>query len=95
MEQQQVEKKVDVTGKTVISLNKPTPMWATWAFRIVFVLTGVATFIVAADPGIDMGVKMRLGIYLKGLDMLVWGFTRLVGVDVTRDFNYDKNEAHE
>jgi hypothetical protein len=81
----------ETTTKTVLSFNKPTPQWATWAFRIVFILTGVATFIIAADPGIVDPLKIRLGIYLKGLDMLVWGITRAIGVEVNRDYEYDKD----
>jgi hypothetical protein len=68
-------------GKTVLSFVKPTPMWATWIFRIVFVLTGVATFIIASDPGITESLKVRLGVYLKGFDMLVWGVTRAIGIE--------------
>lgn len=84
---QQIEVTETVTGKTVFSLNKPTPMWATWVFRGVFVLTGVITFIVAAEPALADDIKIRLGIYLKGIDMLVWGLTRIIGVEVSRDFN--------
>lgn len=79
----EVQKKVD--GKTVLSFEKPTPMWATWVFRIVFVMTGVATFIIAADPAISESTKIRLGIYFKGFDMFIWGVTRAIGVEVTRD----------
>jgi hypothetical protein len=84
---QQIEVTETVTGKTVFSLNKPTPMWATWVFRGVFVLTGVITFVVAAEPALADDIKIRLGIYLKGIDMLVWGLTRVIGVEVSRDFN--------
>lgn len=86
-QQQEIEKNETVTGKTVISLNKPTPAWATWVFRVVFILTGVVTFIVLSDPGISDGVKIRLSVYLKGLDMLVWSLTRMIGVDVSRNFS--------
>jgi hypothetical protein len=81
----QVETEKKVEGKTVMSLKLPTPMWATWVFRIFFILTGIATFIIAADPGIQDDTKVRLGIYLKGADMLIWGVTRAIGVEVTRD----------
>jgi hypothetical protein len=56
----------------------------------VFLLTGVATFIIAADPEIANQLKVRIGIYLKGLDMVVWGLTRMIGVDISRDFNVPK-----
>lgn len=86
-ENQTVEQKKEVTGKTVLSLNKPTPMWATWVFRIVFILTGVAIFVISADPAILAETKVRISIYLKGLDLLIWGLTRALGVDISRDYN--------
>lgn len=73
--------------KTIISISKPTPMWATWTFRIIFIVTGVAVFVIAGDPAIKAELKVRLGVYLKGLDLLVWGFTRALGVDISRDYN--------
>lgn len=84
---QVVEQQTPVQGKTVLSFTKPTPVWATWAFRIIFIITGVATFIIAADPGISADTKVRLGVYLKGLDLLIWGLTRAIGVDISRDMN--------
>ncbi len=86
-ELQIVEQEKVVTGKTVVSFNLPTPKWATWVFRVVFILTGVATFVMTADPAISPVMKVRIAIYLKALDMLVWGVTRAIGVDVSRDFN--------
>jgi uncharacterized membrane protein len=74
-------------------VNKPTPKWATYLFRVVFILTGVVTFIVAADPAVKPEVAYRIGIYLKGLDMAVWGFTRIFGIEVSRDYNYENGEV--
>jgi hypothetical protein len=79
--------------KTVLSFKKPTPLWATWTFRIVFILTGVITVVIAGDPGIANDLKIRLGVYLKGLDMAIWGITRAIGIDVSRDFNFEKGES--
>ena len=87
MPEQIVEQKKEVVGKTTLSITKPTPMWATWVFRIVFILTGVAIFVIAADPAIHAETKVRIGIYLKGLDVTIWAITRMLGVDVSRDFN--------
>lgn len=68
--------------KTIISVTEPTPKWATWTFRIVFLLTKVAIGIIAADPGIPDDLKVRIGLYLSGLDTLVWGLSRMVGVKI-------------
>lgn len=79
--QQEVQQTGVVEGKTVISINKPTPMWATWVFRIVFLLTTAATIIIAADPGIPDDMKVRIGVYLKALDVFIWGIGRGLGVE--------------
>jgi len=71
--------------KTVISIQKPTPMWATWTFRVVFLLTTAATMIIVSDPGIPDNMKVRIGAYLKGLDFVVWGLSRMIGVDINED----------
>jgi hypothetical protein len=89
-ETQEVEVKKEVTGHAVLSFTKPTPAWATWIFRVVFILTGVATFIVLGDNAIDDSLKTRLALYLKGIDMAVWAMTRAIGIDVNRDFNVSK-----
>lgn len=57
----------------------PTPMWAKWGFRIFSALTTVAAFIVANDPGIDVMLKIRIGVYLKGADMFVLLFINSLG----------------
>ncbi len=74
-------------NKTILSVKAPTPSWATWAFRIVFILTGVAAFVIAADPAFSDALKVRTGIYLKGVDMVVWAITRAIGIEVQRDYN--------
>jgi hypothetical protein len=63
-------------------IAKETPQWAKWMFRIVFALTTVAAFIIAADPAIPDPLKVRIGVYLKGLDMLVFIFSKMFGVEI-------------
>jgi hypothetical protein len=67
-------------SKTIISVNEPTPKWATWVFRIIFLLTSAALIILAADPTIPDGVKFRVSLYLKAADVVVWGIGRALGV---------------
>ena len=62
------------------ALAGETPMWAKMVFRIVAVLTTVALFIVAGDPGIHDDIKVRIAVYLKGLDMAVLGVSKLFGI---------------
>ena len=78
------------TQKTVISIQHPTPSWANWVFRIVFLLNKVVIAIVASDPGIDAETKVRIGLYLSGLDTFVWGISRTFGVKIQDDELKDK-----
>jgi hypothetical protein len=69
------------TAKAIVS---ETPEWAKWTFRIVFAITGVATFIIAGDPSIPDDLKVRIGVYLKGIDMFVFTVSKMFGVEVKK-----------
>lgn len=75
--------------KTVISFRKDTPEWAKWTFRIVFILTTAATFVIASDPSIPDALKVRIGVYLKGFDMVIYGLSKGFGVDKKDKFDTD------
>jgi hypothetical protein len=75
--------------KTVISIDRPTPMWATWVFRIVFLLTTAATMIIAGESAIPDDLKVRIFLYMKALDAIVWGIGRALGVKKD-DFDTDQ-----
>jgi hypothetical protein len=66
--------------ETVWSLKKPTPLWAAWLFRIVFFSTTALTIVVAGDAEIKDKIKVRIFLYMKGLDAIVWGIARGLGV---------------
>jgi len=61
-------------------LVNETPMWAKWMFRIVAILTTAAAFVIAGDPTIPDTIKVRVLLYLKGLDMVVLGVSKLFGM---------------
>lgn len=70
-----------IKKKTVpFSPMLPTPNWAKWMFRITFALTTAAAFIIASDPHIPDDWKIRLGVWLKGLDMFVYGISKTFGL---------------
>ncbi len=69
-----------IKKKTVIDPMKPTPEWAKWMFRVTFALTTAAAFIIAGDPLIADDVKIRIGVYLKGLDMFVYALSKMFGL---------------
>lgn len=62
-------------------LTNDTPTWAKNALKLTIVLTSVATFIIATDTEIAPKLALRIGVYLKALDLLVLGVSRLFGVE--------------
>ena len=69
-----------VKGKTVISFTQPTPMWATWIFRSVFLLTTAATFVIAGKENLDNAIKVQIFLYMKAGDFVIWGLAKGVGI---------------
>lgn len=64
------------------SLSKPTPTWAKNMFRITFLLTTIATFIIGSDSSIPAPLTTKLLIWLKGLDMFIYGLSKMYGIEV-------------
>ena len=75
----------------VKQLGEKTPVWAIWTFRIVFLLTGTLTFIIAMEPAIADLTKIRIGVYLKGLDMFVFGMSKMFGVALKKNTHETEN----
>ncbi len=69
----------------VNQISNPSPLWAKWIFRGTLLLTSVATFIIASDPGIPDALKVRIGVYLKALDLLMYGLSKMVGIQIADD----------
>ncbi len=67
--------------KTVISFNKPTPQWATWTFRAVYVLSIALSFWVGGTKLIKEDNKLEIILGLRAVDGIVWGLGRGLGVD--------------
>lgn len=65
---------------TVISLNRPTPQWATWVFRSVLVITTAASIWLAATGLIKDASKVEALLVLKVIDFSVWTISRFLGV---------------
>ena len=77
---QEVSTTKSIKGTTTFAPGSPSPMWATWMFRIVFLLTMGATIIIAGDTTIPDGLKVRIFLYMKGFDFVVWGIAKGLGV---------------
>lgn len=73
---------IDVgNGKTVFgAVNSPTPLWATWMFRAIFILTTSLTVWIAGTSLIDIGVKNELMLLLKIIDPIVFIFSKMFGI---------------
>lgn len=81
-------------NKTVLSFIKPTPAWATWVFRIVFLLTTATTIIISSEPDITDQVKVKLSVYLKAFDFVIWGLARGIGVS-KEEITHEQKEVDD
>lgn len=83
----QADVTMPVKGNITFGLNQagnPTPLWARWIFRVFAILTTAAVFIIASDPAIPDALKVRIGVYLKGADMVVLGLANMFGVNTDK-----------
>lgn len=62
-------------------VNKPTPIWAKYTFRIVFLILSVSVFMVSDYPGLAETTKLVMLKWFSGINMLVWGLSKLFGID--------------
>ena len=67
-------------SKTIVSISQPTPKWATWLFRIVFLITTAGMIWVGATRLIQDDSKVEIMLAMKVLDVVVWGIGRGLGV---------------
>jgi hypothetical protein len=85
MEQTEVESTKKMQGSVGISFTRPTPMWATWMFRIVFNLTLGAVIWIGGTGFIEPKTKVECLLALKVLDNLIWTIARGLGVKKTTE----------
>lgn len=69
------------------ALKSPTPIWAKWMFRGTFLVVTAAIFVIAGDPAIPDSEKVRINVYLQGLNMVVFGFSKMFGIEIKKDEN--------
>lgn len=67
--------------KTVWSFKKPTPKWAAFVFRFVFFGTLAGMIVVAGDEDIPSKKKVKILLYMKAFDVLIWGLAKGAGID--------------
>jgi len=69
---------------TAKAFETPTPTWAKNMFRITFVLTGAITIFIAETNIVDEGFKYELMLGIKSLDAVVWGLSKMFGVEIEK-----------
>lgn len=75
-------KLIIMANKTVISVSKPTPAWANWAFRVILLLGTTVNTAVANAPRIGDQTKLDI-VYWSGVVVTaVWALSRILGVKV-------------
>jgi len=73
-----------MAGKTKFGfgqLANETPQWARLLFRVVFLLLSFGVFMVSDYPGMAEHTKLLLLKWFSGINMLVWGISKLFGVE--------------
>ena len=77
-----------VQGKTVLSFTKPTPLWATYFFRIEFILNKCLMMYYAGTSMHIENVKEKIFI-MSVIDLGVWLFAKSIGVKKS-DIGFDE-----
>ena len=67
-------------GKLVISLTQPTPMWATWIFRVQFFANKAILFYLAGTTLIPPDMIKQDILILASVDLFVWGIAKSLGI---------------
>lgn len=70
----------------VSQIKVETPGWATWMFRITFLLTTVLCAWIAATNIFPQGTKYEVTIFLKlVIDPFIWGLSKMFGISLKDD----------
>ena len=86
-----MEKKIIIDNKTVAiedtkvtfgAINAVTPPFAKWIFRSTLILTSVVSFWIASTGLVSEANKLEIVLALKGLDLLVFGFSKMFGITI-------------
>jgi hypothetical protein len=62
-------------------IQNPTPVWAKYTFRVVFLLLSFGTFMVSDYPGLTDHAKLVFLKWFAGINMLTWGLSKLFGFE--------------
>lgn len=84
----EAEQITPVTGKVgfgVGQISNPSPVWATWVFRIVLYAASITTFIVTTAKGIPDSVAINIASYCSMATMVAHALSKMVGIDITKD----------
>lgn len=67
------------------ALTSTTPVWAKNMFRITFILTSAITIFIAGTNLFSESTKYELMLGLKALDAVIYGLSKMFGVEVTQE----------
>lgn len=67
---------------SVKALNSTTPKWAKNMFRVTLLLTSVASYVIVSDETVAAETAERIILYLRALDLLVYGLSKMFGVEI-------------
>lgn len=70
-------------AQTVLSINKPTPNWARWTFRIFFYASSLTVIVLDIFTEIPPDVKLKISTIVIKANLFVHAISRLFGVDMS------------
>jgi hypothetical protein len=76
---QEVNTTKSVTGTTVLSFTKPTPVWATWIFRGEFIINKCLMMYLSGTTHTVVDLKNDI-LILTIIDFGVWMLAKSIGV---------------
>lgn len=69
----------------ISQISQPTPKVVSWIFGVCLVLANVATFIIAGDVTIPDATKVRIGVYVQGFIMALYGLSQVFGIPIKKE----------
>ena len=76
----EVETTQQAKGKLVMSVTLPSPMWATWVFRIQFFANKAIMVFLSGTNTISPDHIKQYILILTCIDVFVWGLAKSLGI---------------
>lgn len=76
-----VEVTKEAQGRLVISSSAPSPLWATWVFRIQFILNKMFLVVAGGTKMIPPHHLQEAILWAAAVDIGVWSLAKMLGIE--------------